>query len=57
MLVLTRKKSQSILIGNDIKIQILEIKGNYVSIGITAPRDTAIMRSELLDENSDSSNS
>ena len=39
MLVLTRKKSESIQIGEDIKIKVLDVSGRSVSIGIEAPKD------------------
>lgn len=48
MLVLTRKKDQKIRIGQDIKITILKIQGNQVSIGIEAPKNTQIVRDELI---------
>ena len=48
MLVLTRKKNQSIIIGNSIEVKILEVSGRNVSIGIEAPRDVEIFREELL---------
>ncbi|SFF95438.1 carbon storage regulator, CsrA [Desulfotomaculum arcticum] len=47
MLVLTRKKKQSIMLGDDIRITVLEIKQDSVSIGIHAPRDITILRAEL----------
>lgn len=47
MLVLTRKLDESIRIGDDIKITILRIKGNTIRIGIEAPRDVRVVRSEL----------
>ncbi len=47
MLVLTRKLDESIQLGNDIKITVLRIKGNTVRIGIEAPRDVRVIRSEL----------
>lgn len=47
MLVLTRKKNQGIMIGEDINITILDIKDDAVRIGIAAPGDTVILRSEL----------
>jgi carbon storage regulator len=53
MLVLTRKKNQSIMIGNSIEIKILEVSGRNVSIGIEAPRDVEIFREELISKNSD----
>ncbi len=50
MLVLTRKTGQSILLGEDIRITVLEVDGEKVSIGIDAPRAVRIMRSELIEE-------
>lgn len=49
MLVLTRKSKESIMINNDIKLTILEIRGDQVSIGIEAPPSAKIYRTELLD--------
>ncbi|MDL2273044.1 carbon storage regulator CsrA [Oscillospiraceae bacterium OttesenSCG-928-G22] len=53
MLVLTRKTNQSITLGNDIKISILSIDGDRVSVGIDAPRSVKIFRTELLEETRD----
>ena len=50
MLVLTRKKDQSIIIGGNIEVKILEVSGRNVSIGIEAPRDVEIYREELIAE-------
>ena len=50
MLVLTRKINQSITIGDDIKLTVLAIDGDRVSLGVSAPRDVKIFRSELLEE-------
>lgn len=47
MLVLTRKKGESILIGDDIEVSILEIIGDSVKIGIKAPTEVGILRKEL----------
>ncbi len=47
MLVLTRKLDESIQIGDDIKITVLRIKGNTIRLGIEAPRDVRVVRSEL----------
>jgi carbon storage regulator CsrA len=48
MLVLTRKTAQRIQIGRDISITVLRVKGNTVRIGIDAPVDVRVRRSELL---------
>jgi carbon storage regulator len=49
MLVLTRKIGEGIVIGDDIKITIVEMKGGSVRIGIDAPRDKKIYRQEVFD--------
>ena len=52
MLVLTRKAGEKIVIDESIVVEILEIQGNRVRIGIQAPRGIAILRQELLLEKS-----
>jgi carbon storage regulator len=47
MLVLSRKVGESILIGDDVEITIVEIRGNKIRLGIEAPRDVTVIRSEL----------
>ena len=47
MLVLTRKLGESIAIGDDIKVSIIEIKGKQVRLGIEAPQQTAVHREEI----------
>jgi carbon storage regulator len=47
MLILTRKLGESITIGDDIKIQVLEIKGKQVRLGIQAPKKYSIHREEI----------
>lgn len=47
MLALSRKVNESIIIGNDIEITILEVKGDQVKIGISAPKSVPIYRKEL----------
>jgi len=47
MLVLTRKKNQGIMLADNISITILEIGEDTIKIGIEAPRDISILRSEL----------
>lgn len=50
MLVLNRKKNQSIVIGNNIEIKILKIGNNFVELGIDAPKDLSIFRDEVFKE-------
>ena len=47
MLILTRKSGESITIGDDVKITIVEVKGKQVRIGIDAPRSYMIHREEV----------
>ena len=47
MLALDRKTNQSIMIGNDIEITLLEIKGDQVKIGINAPKSVPMYRKEI----------
>jgi carbon storage regulator len=44
---LSRKKEEAIIINNNIEIKILEIKGDQVKIGITAPKDISVYRKEI----------
>ncbi|MFY9324330.1 MAG: carbon storage regulator CsrA [Syntrophomonadaceae bacterium] len=50
MLVLSRKKGQSIIIGDNIEITVVEIQGDTVRIGVNAPREVAIHRQEVFDQ-------
>ncbi len=47
MLALTRKVGESIVIGNNIEVTILEVKGEQVKIGIDAPKSIGIYRKEI----------
>lgn len=47
MLVLTRKKGQQIILGDNVKITVLEINDDSIKIGICAPKEVSILRSEL----------
>lgn len=47
MLVLTRKLNESIMVGDDVKITIVDVKGDQVKLGITAPRQVAVHREEV----------
>jgi len=50
MLVLARRINQSIMIGDDVEIVIVDIKGDQVKLGIKAPRTVSIQRAEILQE-------
>lgn len=50
MLVLSRKLGQGVTIAGDIKITVLTLRGGQIRIGIEAPRDMTILRSELLED-------
>lgn len=50
MLVLTRKIKESIIINDNIKIQILEVKGHQVRIGISAPENVIVYREEIYEK-------
>jgi len=47
MLVLTRRSQQSIMIGKDVVITVLEVRGDQVRIGVSAPRDVEVHREEV----------
>ena len=49
MLVLSRKKDETIKIGDSIELTVVEVKGDVVKIGISAPKDVKIFRGELLE--------
>jgi carbon storage regulator len=47
MLVLSRKKNESIIINNDVVITVVEIRGDKVRLGIVAPKDVSVHRQEV----------
>ena len=49
MLVLTRKSEESVIIGNNIEVKVLAVRGDQVSIGFSAPDDVSIYRKEVYD--------
>jgi carbon storage regulator len=50
MLVLTRRANQSIVIGNDVVVTVLEVRGDQVRLGIKAPREVTVHREEVYAE-------
>ena len=49
MLILTRRVGEKVMIGNDITVTVLGVKGNQVRIGINAPKDVAAHREEIFE--------
>ncbi len=49
MLVLSRQKDESIMIGDDVEITIVDVRGDKVRLGITAPREIPVHRREVYD--------
>lgn len=50
MLVLTRKVHQSIVIGDEIEVVVLEVRGEQVRLGIRAPKNVAVHRKEIYEQ-------
>lgn len=49
MLILQRKTNESIVVGNDVVIEIVEVRGDKVRLGITAPRSIPVHRQEVFE--------
>ena len=47
MLILTRRVGETVMIGDDVTVTVLGVKGNQVRIGVNAPRDVAVHREEI----------
>jgi carbon storage regulator len=50
MLVLSRRVGESVVIGDDVTVSVLEVRGDVVRVGISAPRSVAVHRAELLEQ-------
>ena len=49
MLVLTRRTNETLMVGDDVTVTVLGVKGNQVRIGVNAPREVAVHRAEIYD--------
>lgn len=47
MLILTRKVGEALMVGDDVNITVLGVKGNQVRIGVNAPKEVAVHREEI----------
>ena len=50
MLILTRKQGESVAIGDDIKVTVVEIQGKQVKLGVQAPREISVHRQEVYEK-------
>lgn len=57
MLILTRKVGESLIIGDDVSIIVLGVKGNQVRIGVDAPKSVSVHREEIYNKIQDEKNS
>jgi carbon storage regulator len=49
MLILTRRVGETVMIGNDVTVTVLGVKGNQVRVGVNAPKDVAVHREEIFE--------
>ncbi|MBB3047166.1 carbon storage regulator [Litorivivens lipolytica] len=50
MLILTRRIGETLMVGDEVTVTILGVKGNQVRVGVTAPRDVAVHRQEVYEK-------
>ncbi len=50
MLILTRRVGETLMIGRDVTVTVLGVKGNQVRIGVNAPKDVAVHREEIFEK-------
>ena len=50
MLILTRKPGETIMIGDDVMVTVLEAKGNQIRLGVSAPKEIAVHREEIYEQ-------
>ena len=57
MLILTRRAGESLMIGDEVTVTVLGIRGNQVRIGVNAPKDVPVHRKEIYDKIQDENTS
>ena len=50
MLILTRRPTETLVIGDDVTVTVLQVKGNHVRLGVNAPRNVVVHREEIFEK-------